>query len=333
MIDFLHAHIEIHIPQNCFRWMLWKKGTSENGNINYWYQCNGVKLHYYPWNHHLTIKGKLIRLLHDTWVQNPDDLYNDELQLFIDQINAKLNGLFTRPLLDIRDFTVTRLDYCFNVYTEYVKEYIDFLNVAFRTTDKNVRKNYAEEAQVYGSVYIKTNHDYSENERNNYVLNFYDKADWVRHQRTEGRYISPEDDEYAKDVLRLEIQCCHNYLREFCRKNHIKRTFGDLFSYDLALKAEEEIYGRIFRCNAEQDFYTYEKAKKLLPRSKAAEKALLDASTIHSIVDKKYDYGRKRIREAGIYPYCFLPKGKKPDTLENPIKLVKKKLEDMQIAV
>lgn len=332
MIDFLHAHIEISIPQNCFKWMMWKKITTDNGNISYWYQCRGVKLYYKPWNHHLTIKGKLIRLLHDTWVLNPDDLYQNELQLFIDQINAKLNGLFTRPMLDIREFKVTRLDYCFNVYTEYVKEYITFLNTAFRMTDKNVRKNYTEEAQVHGSVYIKTNHDYRENERNNYVLNFYDKADWVRKQRADGKYISPEDEEYAQNALRLEVQCGHNYLRKFCKKHNINRTFGDLFCYDLALKAEEDIYGLIFRCDDTQDFYTYEAAKKLLPKSKAAKEALHLAATNHSIANKNYDYGRKRIQEAGIYPYCFLPKGMEPNRLENPIKLIRKKLEDVDIA-
>ena len=80
MIDYIHAHIKIPIPHNSFEWMLWKKRISGDGTIKYyWYLYKGVRLYYYPWNKHLTIKGKLIRLLHDTWVLNPDDLYQDEV--------------------------------------------------------------------------------------------------------------------------------------------------------------------------------------------------------------------------------------------------------------
>ena len=331
MIDYLHVYIKIPIHHNSFNEMLWKKGTTDDGNSFYWHNCNDVKIRYYPHNHHLNIKGRLIRLLHNTWVLNPDDLYADETQLFINQINAKLNSLFTSPMLDIRDFTVTRLDYCFNVHTEYVKEYIDFLNQAFRMTNRNMRKNYPEEKQLYGSVYIKTNRDYDQNERSNYVLNFYDKLDWAYNQIAENRYISPDDLEYARNILRLEVQCGHIFLKIFCKKNNIGQTFGELFRYDLALQAEEEIYGRIFRCDGTQDFYTYEAAKKLMPRSEAAKKVLLLAATNHEITDKKYTHGRKRVQQTGVYPYCFLPKGSKPNMLENPMKLIRKKLKDMGV--
>ena len=54
---------------------------------------------------------------------------------FLDAVNDRLNDLFMEPVIDLREFVVTRIDYCFNVETPYVQDYLAFLGRAFQKTD------------------------------------------------------------------------------------------------------------------------------------------------------------------------------------------------------
>ena len=64
-------------------------------------------------------------------------------------------------------------------------------------------------------------------------------------------------------------------------------------------------------------------------RSGAARKALLHASQGHRITGEGYAHGCKVIKESGVYPFCFLPREDGLDVLENPIRLIYRKLVDM----
>lgn len=62
-------------------------------------------------------------------------------------------------------------------------------------------------------------------------------------------------------------------------------------------------------------------------------KLLYDASTNHSIRGDRYKHGRSVIKSVGVYPYCFLSKECSIERMDNPVKLIQEKLEDIGIAV
>ena len=229
-------------------------------------------------------------LLRDTQVQNVDDVYGANTDQFIADINAYLNHLLTRPLLDIRAFDVKRIDYCFNVQTPYVDTYLDLLSTAFEHRANENRVDYTRENDLYGSVYIKTLSDYEKNERRNYVLNYYSKLDKLYDQLKKGERVTTQDIDLAMNVLRMEVQCGFQFLKSLQKEMRIGNTFGELFSYAVAYRAEQLIYKRVFDSDGTEAFYTYEAAKKLLPaKSEAARKTLMVA-TRHSITVQKYAY-------------------------------------------
>lgn len=328
MIDFVRLNADVPIPKEAFVISKWRKRTMKDGTkICVHHNC-GIWIRYYPELYRITISGKLLMLLENSEVLNVDDVYGADIPQFIDDLNEYLNGLFLYPVIDVREFHVTRIDYCYNVKTPHVKAYLDFLNRAFRLTNSGQRINYVQEKGLTGSVYIKTASDYKHNERRNYVLNFYDKTDRLHYlQHRKGHAISEHDWAYAQGVLRLEIQCGMHIIKQICKAFEIEPYFGELLHHEIALYAEATIYGRIFRCDASQNYYSYDAAKRLVPaRSEAARKALLHASQGHRITGKAYAHGCKVIKESGVYPFCFLPRGSSLDVLENPIRLIYRKL-------
>lgn len=325
MIDSVRLSTELFIPNTLFDWDIWRRHTYEDGRENYFVHQNKVWLRYYPDTCHLIVDGKLLTLLYDTDVLNVDDCYGNDLDAFLTDINDCLNQLFIQPVLDIRFFRATRLDYCFNVITPYVTTYIDLLNRTFRMTNNGNRVNYVLEKRLNGSVYIKTKRDYQHNERRNYVLNYYDKSDWLFRQRKSNRVTHQMDEVFAKDVLRLEVQCGYQFIKQICEKHSMPNRFDLLLSYEIALWAEETIYNRIFRNSSELDFFTYEEAKKLLC-SDSAKKTLMASACGKRIIASDYDYGRRNICNAGIFPFVFLQKRGDVKTLVNPIKLLRKKI-------
>ena len=186
-------------------------------------------------------------------------------------------------------------------------------------------------AWLNGSVYIKTKHDYAHNERRNYVLNYYNKSDWLEKQRMAHRKTHPSDSDFATNVLRMEVQCGYQFIKQICQEYHIPNRFELFLSYEIALWAEETIYNRIFReGSSELDFFTYEEAKKRL-RSESAKKALLAASQGKRIIGSAFDYGRKLIRRAGFFPFCFLPRKEAVRMLPSPIQLLREKCKQVQL--
>lgn len=332
MIDSVKLSKDIFIPETYLRPGLWRSYILKDGSDIRVHYYNGVWFCYYPESGRLKISGKLMKLLENTEVLNVDDIYGLDLPQFIDDLNDFINDLFTVPIIDVSTFRVSRIDYCFNVKTDYVKEYLDFLNNAFRLTDAGQRTNYVQEKKLKGSVYIKTKSDYKHNERRNYVLNFYDKTDRLHFLKSNKKKhaIAECDWAYARGVLRLEIQCGFRFVKQICSEFKIEPLFGNMLCYRLSYYAEKTIYERIFRCGITQDYYSYEAGKQLIPtKSKAARRALLHASQGHRITGNAYTYGCKIIKESGVYPFCFLPKGSGLDVLENPIRLIYRKLVEM----
>ena len=335
MIDFVKLRYNIQIPHEYFSPEIWRSGITESGQPYFWHTIRGVDLKYYTFTERFTINGKILMLLHDTQVQNFDDIYGAETEMFLDELNEKLNGLFPCQILDIRDFTVTRIDYCVNVETSSVKEYLEFLTQAFEKVNKGKRVNFTAEKGLHGSVYIKTAAQYEKNERRSYTLNFYDKHDWIEKKQIEWHNISEADQILADQVLRLEIQCGDQMVSRVAEQNNIGRTFRELFNFKIAYVTILRTYSLVFKATEEADYYSYQEAKTAVAgfqglQTRAKRNALDDLENIaknHEVTRSR----RNNIKALGIYPWCFLAKRGSLAYLENPMKLIRKKLEPLGV--
>lgn len=325
MIDFVHLFTYHPVEEAVFKPYCWRYFVFTDGTPVIYHHVRQVWIRYYPLTGKWTIVGKLITLLYDTQVCNVDDIYGPEISIFVHDVNEYLQTLLSAPIIDVRDFETSRIDYCFNVRTPHVHAYLDVLNEGFRMTNTGSRINFTEQKKLTGSAYIKTRADYEGNTRRNYVLNYYDKFNRLEFLHERGAPIQHTDWWHAADILRFEVQCGYIFIKELCRKLSITRCFGDLLSFDVAYRAESIIYERVFRANATQDFFTYHTAKKLLT-SKAALHTLETSAEHHRITGSNHAQGRKLIKAAGVYPFAFLKKGDEAEKLENPLKLIQKKL-------
>ena len=325
MIDYIKLKYYIEIPTKYFSPLIWQQGKTDDGQFFRWRTVRHVKLRYYEESKLFTISGKIIRYLYDTQVQNVDDVYGARTDLFVEEINDALNRLFPSPILDIRNFIVTRIDYCINLETPYTQTYIEFMDRAFKITNNGTRVNYAEEHDLDGSVYVRTASDYKENSNKNYTLNFYNKAHQLQALMKEGAYISEVDLALAENILRLEVQCGYQMIRRLTQKFCIGNTFGELFDFRIAYEAIQSAYVLVLKGTEDADYYTYAEAKKQLKGKRKAQDVILVAAS-HRIMGSKYAYGRNQAKAAGVYPHCFLPKSKTLIHLDNPLKLLRDKL-------
>lgn len=323
MIDYVSLYTQIHIPRKNFSNLTWSLIEKNTGNY-FFKKISTVKLRYFIETQRFIITGKLINLLYDTQVLNVDDIYGEDIVRFTEEVNEYLSRL-TGIKMDICGFTVSRIDYCFNVETPFVQAYLDLLNCAFKTVDVGQRRNFSIEHRTPGSVYIKTASDYRKNARTNYTLNFYDKTDWIDHQRKSGHRISKEDDAFAKDILRLEVQASYVLLDAISKKRHVERTFEYFFSYEVAFETISSVYSRIFHSGISHDYYTYQTAKQLVRNLKARHVMEL-AAEHHPISAPTYQYAVNLIKNKGIFPYAFLPAGFDVDCLPNPLTLIEDKI-------
>lgn len=325
MIDFLHLKAEYCVAENALNPELWHEAELKTGERVYYHHRSGVVISYRPETGKWYIAGKLIALIHDTQVLNVDDIYGTDVQEFVNDINAYMRELLTIPMLDVLEFEVLRIDYCFNIRTPWVGEYLDVLARAFRQTNTGNRVDFTQEKCLSGSVYIKTKGDYRANTRRNYVLNYYDKFNRLEYLRERGHPIVEDDWRYAENILRLEVQCGFQFIKQMSADLKCSRYLGDLLDYRVAYFAHARIYERVFKGTADQDFLTYQLAKKQL-KSKMALKTLQWSAEHHDITGGKFAQGRKLIKESGIYPYAFIRKGSGVEVMTNPLRLIWNKL-------
>ena len=187
MVDTIRFNTTIR--EENLNMMMWKKGKKfrKNNrlgiiqeNEEYFYTFVGsVRIAYYPNTQSLVIGGRLITLYYDDKLSNFDDIFSEKEQLtdFFERANMILNRLFVDYTIDITSLKITRIDYCFNVITPFVGEYIKFFNYCF---EKNAGQrfsnliNYTKELEKSddSSCYLKTKGDFSNNTSRNYVINF-----------------------------------------------------------------------------------------------------------------------------------------------------------------
>lgn len=328
MIDSVTLNREVFLPPGELSEMTWSKYENAQSGTCYFTNRNGVTIKYYPNSGRLEIRGKILRLVNNSNVKNVDDVYGMDIDRFVRDINRAFNRLFHTAEFDLRDFTATRMDYCFNVQTDFVQTYLDFLASAFEAVKNGNRINYSAERGLSGSVYIKPKGEYESKKKTSYALNFYDKEDWLKQKQNEGTVFSDEDICFVNGVLRLEVQTYSRGVKELAKQLGIGCTFGELLSYDVAQAMISKIYKNVFRGEIGHDFYKYSAAKDAkLPT--VAMRVLELSAEHHKVTDSKHRYGVNKVKEAGIYPYCLLPKNIEPDVLSNPLLLIESKIQGL----
>ena len=123
-------------------------------------------------------------------------------------VAASFDALMAKVSPDLPPFfewNVNRIDYCVNVRTPYVAEYLRLLKKSdmphyFRARNGN-------HYQRSGSLYLVCD---------SVTVNIYDKQDQLRNERKTNAAITPDIIEQAQDILRVEVQCHRsrtNYLK------------------------------------------------------------------------------------------------------------------------
>lgn len=324
MIDYLTILSDnIKIDEKNFSPLRWRKITNKH-NKYYLHRCNSVDIRYYPNKTMVLIKGKISTLFLDSQVKNVDDIFRADTERFIDSVNERLRILFETDIINIRTFKVVRIDYCYNVKTPYVTEYLEFMSAAFQHKNKGRRTDFTYERGLSGSLYIKPTGEYQKNQKKSYCLNFYDKTDWIRNQEEKRIYISEEDKKLAADVFRLEVQCYSDKIKRICEKHKIDNSFGNLCNISLAYNTICEVYKTLFGGD-ENCFYVKYEETKIIKFTPIVRQQLISSAQHHDITP----YSAKEAIKRNIYPYYFLPSKGIVKRLENPIMLICDKIEAM----
>ena len=155
--------------------------------------------------------------------QNRIEVYTDA---DYNQMQEKFNQIMQEnnlPLLE--QWNTNRIDYCINIRTPYVKEYIKLMqkgDIPYsqrRAYDKKNR-NYSTKE---GSVYLPAKaRDGRSKKTGSITINFYDKQDQLKKEQQVNKDITDEIIAQAKDILRLEVQCNKPKLEYIKSKYHLQ---------------------------------------------------------------------------------------------------------------
>lgn len=144
----------------------------------------------------LAIKINFKRLIEQ---KNHMELFNEQdLKQVADTFDFLLNNLCD-GMPNFYNWKVNRIDYCLNIKTPYVKEYIELLQKSDKPFSVHIKpdnnRNYT---QKKGSLYLVGK---------SITINFYDKQDQLIKEQIVNTNITDKHIQQAKDILRLEVQC------------------------------------------------------------------------------------------------------------------------------
>lgn len=171
-------------------------------------------------------------------------------------VEEKFNDLMQQLLPDMPLFEkwkVNRIDYCVNVRTPYVEEYIRLMqkgNIPY-----NMKIPYNKENRNYswrdGSCYlISKAADKRKKKTGSITINFYDKYNELKKQQLKGDNpeITEEVVEQGRNILRLEVQC-HKPKTEYLKVKHgmsgknIHYFLQGNIGYDVLDRAVQQVCG------------------------------------------------------------------------------------------
>lgn len=146
-------------------------------------------------------------------------LYTDlDYDITVDKFNEYIKELNEEGLNlpEWEMWSTNRIDYCINVRTPYVQEYIKlmqkgdipyFLRLPY---DKKSHKEHHKSGSVYLVSKARDGRK-SVNKTGSQTYNFYDKYN-EKLNESKKKYISEQELEQARDILRLEVQCFRSKL-------------------------------------------------------------------------------------------------------------------------
>lgn len=143
----------------------------------------------------------------------------------VDEVEQQFNTIIEQflPIMPQFEFwKVNRIDYCVNIQTRYVDEYIELLKKGDRPWLKDWYDRQGNYTQKKGSLYLVSTAKKKKNR--SVTINFYNKQDQLQKQ-----FGVPEDElqfdeidptlELAENILRLEVQC-HRAKTEALKKKY-----------------------------------------------------------------------------------------------------------------
>jgi len=283
-----------------------------------------------------------------------DEYYRQDLDDLIDGINLTINQLIPfYERLDIRTFKVARIEFCFNINTSYVNEYITLFNKLFVKRKLGERYiNYALEKKrpLYSSYYVKSKKQFEDNSKTTYTVNFYNKLDQLQYLNKKNReyrnthyeeskprvfVVSDKDLSLAVNTLRMEVIAGYHYLKAVSQKNNInskEKQLKDFLDIDICSNAIKQKYKYFIDNKLYLDFYKYEAAKDKINNSDLEirkKRTILKALEKASKNNNLSYYERNLLAEQEIH-YFIIPKDWSVSILKSPMKALDDKVKDVK---
>lgn len=249
-------------------------------------------------------------------------VYTDaDFDKMVDTFNSIMVYLGGLPTFD--NWNVKRIDYCINIKTPYVKEYIALMQKGDipawqRLAFNPVSKRYTNRI---GSVYLPAkSSNIKENKTGSMTINFYDKSQQQTAEAMKNNTISEAVLLQSENILRLEVQCHRPKLDSLKRKYSLddKKIINFLspqISYDVLETA-------ILKVCHKGDYHRKTVAEQMIEASKGLhDKTKEDLKTLLREVNKQHQSiskARDRLAAAGIYT-------------ENKFNQLLKKLDELNI--
>ena len=247
---------------------------------------------------------------------------------------------FLPQMPKFEEWKVNRIDYCVNVHTDYVEEYLNLLKKGDRPHLKDWYDRQGNYYQKPGSLYLVSTAKKKKNR--GITVNFYNKYDeiiktiGVSDLEAEWDVID-EILELAGDVLRLEIQC-HKPKTEHLRKKYgmpnkcVKNYLNPSIAYEL-------ISGYVLRIAGSSEYNRksitldmVEQSNFRMDTKKKMSHIIIDVAKQHSSIAKvREKYVEEGIMEKAEYNNLIRKmhdKGINPVTIRNNKSLINKKLKE-----
>ena len=225
--------------------------------------------------------------------QDRISVYSDaDFKEIVNKFNTIMEYLGGLPSFE--NWNTNRIDYCINIKTPYVKEYIDLMQKgdvphSQRLSYNPSNRNYAHRK---GSVYLVSKaRDKRKGNTGSTTINFYDKEDQIKKEQADNSVI-----EQAKNILRLEVQCNRPKLDYLKKKYALEdKKITSLLSAQISFDVLESAVLAICKVG---DYYRRTEALKKIDDLKCHQKTKDNMKLIIDTVSKQYnsiDKARKQL--------------------------------------
>lgn len=210
----------------------------------------------------------------------------DEVPLIADVFDEKLQlifGGYHRYLPSFNHWICKRIDYCADVITEHVSDYIRLFQ-----RSKIPNRHFEAKNKFEGSAYAICS---------SMILNFYNKQDELMKRRMKNTRITEEHVRAAEGMLRIEVQCERNktnYIKQ--REGFSNKWIEHFLNPQLAQSIILNYYDKSIGSG---DFYSLYEARKIINRSEIPQNSKQSLLSTLDLISqaRKVDTARKQFME------------------------------------